>query len=44
MRSHDTNSVMPRRELSFRLLAAGALGCHAFFHGVWIAGYLLRPG
>ena len=34
----------PGRDLLFRLLAAVALGGHAFYHGVWIAGFLLRPG
>jgi len=44
MARHDTKPVVPGRELTFRLLAAVALGCHAFFHGIWIAGFLLRPG
>jgi hypothetical protein len=44
MARHDTSAVVSRRELAFRLLAAVALGCHAFWHGIWIAGFLLRPG
>ena len=33
---------MGGRERSFRLMAATALGLHAFFHGVYIAAFLLR--
>lgn len=40
---HDTKHGMRRPDFAFRLPAAVALGCHAFFHGIWIAGALLKP-